>query len=224
VDNGPATFREVVVVRHPRLWSYVSVAVRLVGDTHHGGAWPKPSCGPGRGSIPFPRSQGRWLAASAHLPCGRNAQHVVSRFARSKAVEMNAQQDHLEGESTRLHPSLDEAINQFGAKANAATVRQEGTRLRSAKRVRPAAAQKRQRGRSKIGTNQGNCSHALGTALQLEVVTAAPAGLASRASPVPHSGRGRNRKRKTLLRLMTVTKPRRALITAPVLASVVTSS
>ncbi len=178
---------------------------------------------------------GGWLHRHTCFVAAKTLRGERRRQARERqAVEMNAMPDHSEAHLGEVAPILDEAINQLGAADRAAVVLRFYERLdfRSvgeALGTNEAAAQKRvSRALEKLHTflkRRGVTlsAAALGTALAGEAVTAAPAGLAASISGTALASKAAGTGTTlALLKFMATTKLKTGIITAIVVASVVT--
>src|SRR2546425_459556 len=156
------------------------------------------------------------------------------QFRERQAVEMNAQQDHSAANFAQVAPILDEAINQLGAQDRAAILlrffeqrdlRSVGEALGSSEN----AAQKRvTRALEQLRTSlmrRGVTLSAAGlaTALAGEAVSAAPVGLAiGISSAALASAAASGGTTLTLVKLMTMTKLKAAIIATIAVATVAT--
>ena len=178
---------------------------------------------------------GGWLhrhtcLVAATLLRGERRRRVRER----QAVEMNALQDHSEANLAAVAPLLDEAINQLGAADRTAVMlrffeqrdfRAVGEALGSnedAARMRVnRALEKLQSLLKRRGVTLS--AAALGTALAGQAVTAAPAGLAAGISSAVLAGTAAaSGITLTSLKLMFMAKTKFGLVSAIVVASVVT--
>ncbi|HEV7925847.1 MAG TPA: sigma-70 family RNA polymerase sigma factor [Verrucomicrobiae bacterium] len=156
------------------------------------------------------------------------------QFRERQAVEMNALTDHSQARLAEVAPILDEAINQLGATDRAAVLLRFYERLdfRSvgeALGTNEAAAQKRvSRALEKLHVllkRRGVTLSvvALGAALSVEAVKAAPVGMAASISGMAvASAAAGSGNIFTLLRHMASTKLKTSVIAAVIVASVVT--
>jgi RNA polymerase sigma factor (sigma-70 family) len=178
---------------------------------------------------------GGWLHRHTCFVAAKTLRGERRRQSRERrAVAMNSQPDHSQARLAQIAPILDDAINRLGPADRAAVVLRFYERLdfRSLGEVlgsNEAAAQKRvSRALEKLHSllkHRGVAfsAAALGVALTGEAVTAAPAGLAAAISGTVLSGAATGTGTTlTLLKLMAVTKLQTAVVTAIVLASVVT--
>jgi RNA polymerase sigma factor (sigma-70 family) len=156
------------------------------------------------------------------------------QFREREAAEMNALTDHSEARLAEVAPILDEAINQLGTTDRAAVLLRFYERLdfRSvgeALGTNEAAAQKRvSRALEKLHVllkRRGVTLSiaALGAALSVEAVKAAPAGLAASISGTAIAGAAAGTGNIfTLLRYMASTKLKTSIVAAFIVASVLT--
>jgi RNA polymerase sigma factor (sigma-70 family) len=154
------------------------------------------------------------------------------QFRERQAVEMNALPDHSQARLAEVAPILDEAINQLGAADRAAVLLRFYERLdfRSvgeALGTNEAAAQKRvSRALEKLHVllkRRGVTlsAAALGSALTVEAVKAAPAGLAASISGTAVAGAAAGTANTlTLLKIMAATKFKTGLVAAVIVASI----
>ena len=177
---------------------------------------------------------GGWLHRHTCFVAANTLRRERRRQSRERqAVEMNALADHSEARLAGVGPVLDAAINQLGATDRAAILLRFYERLdfRSvgqALGTSEAAAQKRvARALEKLHTllkRRGvPCSAAaLGAALSVEAVTAAPAGLAASIAGTAVAGAAAGTGNAlTILKLMAATKLKASGIVAVIVASVV---
>jgi RNA polymerase sigma factor (sigma-70 family) len=161
---------------------------------------------------------GGWLHRHTCFVAAKTMRGERRRQARERqAVEMNALQDHTEGNLSQVAPMLDEAINQLGAEDRAAILLRFFERLDfrsvgAALGSNEAAAQKRvARALEKLHLllkHRGVTLSAatLGTALAGEAVTAAPARLAVRISTSALANVAAGGGALTILKIMSMTK------------------
>jgi RNA polymerase sigma factor (sigma-70 family) len=178
---------------------------------------------------------GGWLHrdtcfVASHLMRAERRRQIRER----QAVTMNDMQDHSEENLARVKPVLDEAINQLGAEDRAVillrffeqrTLRAVGEALGStenAAQKRISRALEKLRGLLKQ-RGVALSAVALGTVLASEAVTAAPAGLAvSFSSAALVTASAGTETAFTALKFMAATKLKIAVISAVVIASVLT--
>jgi RNA polymerase sigma factor (sigma-70 family) len=178
---------------------------------------------------------GGWLHRHTCFVAAKILRGERRRQSRERqAVEMNALPDHSQARLAEVAPILDEAINQLGATDRAAVLLRFYERLdfRSvgeAMGTNEAAAQKRvARAVEKLHVllkRRGVTlsAAALGSALTIEAVKAAPSGLAASISGAAVAGAAAGTGNTlTLLKFMAATKLKTGAIAAIIVACIVT--
>jgi len=237
VKNGSeAAFRELVC-RYTNL--VYSVAVRLtrgdsqlaqdVGQTVFSDLARKAR------TLPPDVMLGGWLHRHTCYVAATVMRGERRRQARERhAVQMNAMQDHTEDNLARVAPILDEAINQLGAEDRIAVLlrffeerdlrsvgdaigtNENTARMRVTRALEKLHVLLKHRGVTLSTT-------ALGTVLAGKAVTAAPVGLAvAFSSAALATAAAQTGTTLTILKIMTMTKLKVGIISAIVLAGVVT--
>jgi RNA polymerase sigma factor (sigma-70 family) len=234
-DSEPA-FRELVT-RYVDL--VYSTAVRLVGEDRHLAEDVSQTVFADLArlarSLPEKVMLGGWLHRHTCFVATTLLRGERRRRARERqAVEMNALQDHTAANLARVAPVLDDAINQLGATDRTAILlrffeqrdfRAVGEAMGSNE---DAARMRVNRALDKLHTlltQRGVTlpAAALGTALAGQVVTAAPAGLAAGISSAVLAGAAAGTGvTLTTLKLLAMAKFKIGIVSAVVVASVVT--
>jgi len=187
------------------------------------------------GNLPHDVVLAGWLYRHACFTAAKAVRAERRRQAREKtAMEMNALHDNTEPNWEQIAPVLDEALNQLSASDRDAVVlrflkRQDFRAVGSALGVGEDAAQKRvSRAVDKLRNFLSRrgvtlTATALGTTLATEAVVAAPAGLAVSVTATSLAGAAAGTGiSATLMKLMATTKLKTGVISAIVIASVVT--
>src|ERR1035438_6344836 len=178
---------------------------------------------------------GGWLHRHTCLVAATLLRGERRRRARERqAVEMNALQDHSEANLAAVAPLLDEAINQLGA-ADRTAVMLRFFEQRDFRAVGEALGSNEDAARMRVNRALDKLESllkrrgvtlsaaALGTALAGQAVTAAPAGLAAGFSSAVLAGTvAGSGITLTTLKLMLMAKLKIGLVSAIVVASVVT--
>jgi RNA polymerase sigma factor (sigma-70 family) len=188
------------------------------------------------GTLPEDVMLGGWLHQHTRFVAGELIRTERRRRLRERqAVEMNAIEDHNESNLAQVAPVLDEAIGQLDAEDRTAILlrfferkdfRSVGEALGSSE---DAARKRVDRALEKLHVllkHRGAAlsAAALGTALATEAVTAAPTGLAaSVAGAVLASTVASGGITATLVKLVTMTKVKMAIISALAVAGLATS-
>ena len=236
-DGSEPAFRELVT-RYVDL--VYSAAVRLVeGDRHLAEDVAQTVFADlARLARSFPTGVmlGGWLHRHTCYVAATLLRGERRRRARERqAVEMNALQDHSEANLALLAPLLDEAINQLGSTDRRAILlrffeqrdfrslgealgsNEDAARMRVSRALDKLHSFLKRRGVTLSAA-------ALGTALTAQVVTAAPVGLAAAISSAVLAGTAAGSGiALTTLKLMLMAKLKIGIISAVVIASVVTS-
>jgi RNA polymerase sigma factor (sigma-70 family) len=178
---------------------------------------------------------GGWLhRRTCHVAATMHRSERRRQVREQQAVQMNAINDHSSANLAQVPPLLDEAINQLGAEDRTAILlcffeQNDFRSIGLALSTSEDAAQKRvSRALEKLHSllkHRGVTlsAAALGTALATEAVTAAPAGLAvSIGSAALASAAVTGGTTLTLLKIITMTKVKMAVVGAIALAGVAT--
>ena len=235
-DGSELAFRELVT-RYVDL--VYSAAVRLVGEDRHLAEDVAQTVFADLARLARRLSKdvllGGWLHRHTCFVAATLLRGERRRRARERqAIEMNALQDHSEGNMALVGPVLDEAINQLGAPDRTAILlrffeqrdfRAVGEALGSSE---DAARMRVNRALEKLHSllkRRGVTlsAAALGTALASQVVTAAPVGLAAGISSAVLAGTAAGSGLTlSTLKLILMAKLKIGIVSAVLVASVVT--
>ncbi len=235
-DGSEPAFRELVT-RYVDL--VYSAAVRLVAEDRHLAEDVAQTVFADLArlarSLPTGAVLGGWLHRHTCFVAATLLRGERRRRARERqAVEMNALQDHPEANLTLVAPILDEAINQLGA-ADRTAILLRFFEQRDFRSVGEALGSNEDAARMRVNRALGKLHRllkrrgvslpaaALGTALAGQVVTAAPAGLAAAISSAVLTGTAAGSGIVlTTLKLMLMAKLKIGIVSAVVVATVVT--